>query len=994
MMESLMKQFHDAEIGPIASFEQIAELPLEDFADPSPLHYHTVVRDKPGFWYASDEYNHRIVVFSPEGLFSRVIGERGGEPGRFWYPRGICITANQGKEELLVCDSWNHRIQRFSLGGELLGHFGAIGEGDNDFNEPVVVLPAGDGELWILDRGNHRIKRVTLTGKILACIGEQMTIIQEEAANNPLTAFGAAFGPTTPTRRGLSYPLSMTLGHNGELIVADSNNRRLHIFDRQGETKQIIPLDSGVAPPYFFPATVVWSGAGNILVSDITGTSLLIDSARPWCRTELTPFRQSLAPVVMTPLESSPGTILFALFDPEQKKLRTLKLSLPPEGLPVSETILALCETADSVAPWNPLTAESLYKYLKAETTGENCDADRLEGALTYYQTHMVALQQSLNGAESDYIEAVSNYIDLITAGRINGTTPDPAMRTKAHLKQQLLMKRRRALRKDLVSVTLYASYLSAICTTRVKSAKLTEASLATVSFLTAEYGHRVNDLNTVADSFRRVLSDYKGIDARWGIHFICAMRILADHEEFLRVAIRFFDKDSPFSFLPNANLGLAGFRNMTDVVGQAESLTFHVGRVAHNWRLHKEALDLLLRELTRLDIDKVLQDVHAMPLLTGIIRRHAVDEETGKLLKSLFDRSPTPSVAMPLAETLLDQKEYDECARLISRFRDGGGDANEWDRVEARRRHAAKWPGITLHRGETVAEASSEIADKNGLATLRYEKSLPIPPLPFSELPQPYLLAGIDEGRSFVISNLLKSGISLLDAETGESTHFSIEGALPVGMTPLSKDELLLICAPSPATNITKRIFTILNIRTGEIKRKQNIKCALPSCPEKIIAIGVDEYLVTDHINGEVWRLSHDFTRSHRIDIPNRHYVFSAYHAGKVALVSARENAIDILDLATESVAPLECSGLINPHGVTFDHEGNLYVATTVSLGIQIFGNNGALVGRIPALIDGDRIYKLTTPAGLFTSVSKSSSPLLAVTDSINGAVHIFSFA
>lgn len=47
--------------------------------------------DSQGNYVIADKYNHRIQVFTPEGLFLRSFGEKGSEYGQFRLPSDLAI---------------------------------------------------------------------------------------------------------------------------------------------------------------------------------------------------------------------------------------------------------------------------------------------------------------------------------------------------------------------------------------------------------------------------------------------------------------------------------------------------------------------------------------------------------------------------------------------------------------------------------------------------------------------------------------------------------------------------------------------------------------------------------------------------------------------------------------------------------------------------------------------------------------------------------------
>lgn len=144
-------------------------------------------------------------------------GERGDKPGQFYSPIGVAINK---RDEVIVTDLNNARLQRFSndgrhLGGfdlprdpgdrktsqaggvavdgdgliyvtfmvqdkvrvfteagELIREWGQRGAGDSDLAGPGGIALMGDGTLLVADQRNHRVLKFTSTGKLLAKWGE------------------------------------------------------------------------------------------------------------------------------------------------------------------------------------------------------------------------------------------------------------------------------------------------------------------------------------------------------------------------------------------------------------------------------------------------------------------------------------------------------------------------------------------------------------------------------------------------------------------------------------------------------------------------------------------------------------------------------------------------------------------------------------------------------------------------------------------------------
>ena len=84
--------------------------------------------------------NHVIKAFDASNTFLYKFGEKGNQDGQFNSPRGMCLDSSYN---LLVCDYFNNRIQRFSLDG----HF--IGKTTVPLQSPFQIVTAPDGRILV-----------------------------------------------------------------------------------------------------------------------------------------------------------------------------------------------------------------------------------------------------------------------------------------------------------------------------------------------------------------------------------------------------------------------------------------------------------------------------------------------------------------------------------------------------------------------------------------------------------------------------------------------------------------------------------------------------------------------------------------------------------------------------------------------------------------------------------------------------------------------------
>lgn len=110
----------------------------------------------------TDSCNHRIGRFSVEGELIAWIGGpqlAGAEPGRMSYPYGLTLV---GDGTAVVAEFGSSRIQRFDLrSGVSVGSYGRPGRGRGEVLTPWGVTMLGD-RLYILDSSNNRIQSMRL----------------------------------------------------------------------------------------------------------------------------------------------------------------------------------------------------------------------------------------------------------------------------------------------------------------------------------------------------------------------------------------------------------------------------------------------------------------------------------------------------------------------------------------------------------------------------------------------------------------------------------------------------------------------------------------------------------------------------------------------------------------------------------------------------------------------------------------------------------------
>ena len=113
----------------------------------------------------SDSLNHRVQKFSREGEFLDTRGRAGGGDGELNMPWGLALDWDGN---VYVADWRNDRVQKFDAGGGFLAKWG--GPGSGLFNRPAAVAVDEEGLLYVADWGNERVQILTPEGEVLGTI--------------------------------------------------------------------------------------------------------------------------------------------------------------------------------------------------------------------------------------------------------------------------------------------------------------------------------------------------------------------------------------------------------------------------------------------------------------------------------------------------------------------------------------------------------------------------------------------------------------------------------------------------------------------------------------------------------------------------------------------------------------------------------------------------------------------------------------------------------
>ena len=222
-------------------------------------------------------------------------GGKGAEKGQFDSPTGIAVDGNGN---ILVADTGNGRIEKFSPTGMFLSIIGTKGNGHGQFGDPNGIAIDHSGNIYVAEvAANHRVQKLAPDGTFIAewkgpepgfygprriAIGPDDSIYVDDQGHTRIVKFSpdgqvlSVWGSAGSRDGQFNDPTSVAVDHTtNKVYVADPLNKRIQVFDSNGKflAKWIV---SEWGRSHGFEDLAIDSKAGRLYASSANTNAVLI----------------------------------------------------------------------------------------------------------------------------------------------------------------------------------------------------------------------------------------------------------------------------------------------------------------------------------------------------------------------------------------------------------------------------------------------------------------------------------------------------------------------------------------------------------------------------------------------------------------------------------------------------------------------------------------------------------------------------------------------
>jgi sugar lactone lactonase YvrE len=817
---------------------------------------------------------------------------------------------------------------------------------------------------------------MNVVGQTLSTIGSRMSV-DNEIISNSVTDY---VFEGSKIKRGFLFPQGLACLDDGRLVVADTNNRRLLVIGKNGDSMSTLDLSPLESKPddRFYPTAVAPVRGSLIMVFSPGRPVAIVDVDRPWRRAFLSlPSGLSCegAPVWA---ETGEG-LSFRHFNASQGLISLYEIDPAaiagqPEPVTMEKRMGALAQWRSFLLDQAPgaqgvhmgaFLKESIEEAEKAAQTLAETERKLLEstvGHMTNSRELQKSSQQGLTVKKvaSDYSWSRAQMLSLIQ-------------------KRQ----------NSICALAATVAGAAAVLKKTGLEGKLSAEGAKIKEVLRNELNLRIADYDGVKASLKKSVGEGAMPTDESCVMAMMSLVMLADHIDYLRKSL---------SMIPGPEKAWTGstilpFPLSRSRVGLMELFTcplITLGAALAYWDAGMDGVKLIAAAVGEMDANARLASLkHAYLLIYESCEYQAAKSLARAIAgetKSSADRKAAEKALARgwggdiLAAGMRLAGEEEMARRLIAAAIEENVDTPQLAISVKEGKILDKGPKrLALKKGDTASTLAG--------ARIQYVDTIKLshPADGFGLKPFTFCVTGASHAAIYDFTRQtiyrLDVGSKIISALHDEPVKLTSLAAMPDG-------GLLFCQSPDHSKPATGGKLKTLDPKTGEVRDFAQA----PGCPgpESVVSAcyDVDGVLwALDGDNGKLWWISADLSTSGRYELPAERFNRFCVREGRAAISSSFGERVFRMDAGGRNGVALDGEFIVRPYAVTLCPNAVLLVST--SLGLSVYDGPGEFAGQISALLDGELEYPLTQLYSISYGDDFAGGNLI-VADFMNSALHI----
>ena len=229
---------------------------------------------KSGNIYIADQNNNRVQVFSYNGDYLFMFGEK------MSIPIGICVFQNT----VFVTQCSGHCVNMYELEGKLMKSVGSNGNGEAQFNNPYGIdVSDGNHNIYVCEYNNNRVQILTEELKYHSMLGIGLftnpldikvtrdRVLVLDMSDPCMFIFNSEHLLinriiTRGSGKQTNNPYSFDIDRDYNIMMSDYGNHCVYVLNKEGEQIHKFGKQGQGIGEFFSPYGIVLDNTGRIIV--------------------------------------------------------------------------------------------------------------------------------------------------------------------------------------------------------------------------------------------------------------------------------------------------------------------------------------------------------------------------------------------------------------------------------------------------------------------------------------------------------------------------------------------------------------------------------------------------------------------------------------------------------------------------------------------------------------------------------------------------------